>query len=403
WGRATNLNYGDPVEFFMIPAESGKDYESLFVGFVKPSDVHQALEFIGMKPGRAVDFRANHWWPKGERVLMTAEWDQPANKEAGTAAMAQKVRVEELIIDVRTRQPLPKTGLVFTGSYRIKPEEPGRKEMYAADAVDPRSIASDFNEATSVLDVPRLAIKGEVYGSLKLNPAYRFSPEQAVQIVLEPEYKDGRTRVRDLTLRVSMPAGQETAGIRAAKFVLADEKGKPASTGTTLIHLLAALNKIAEAGQDPFVTVDVDGAMTLGQVRELFKLLMAMDTENGIRIEAPPSGQLFCRAFFPKDEWRDRNKRLGRPWELHAGLLNGAVLATLILPADEIDDNGGLGDLKFEVKTGEDVARILAEKSDRWSQMVYVFAPPEMTYESLLSLVRQGMKTHPTIYVFPPN
>ncbi|HEX2973894.1 MAG TPA: YdjY domain-containing protein [Tepidisphaeraceae bacterium] len=403
WGRATSLTYGDPVEFFLIPADSGKDYEALFVGFVKPSDVHRALEFIGMKAGRSVDFRANHWWPKGERVLMSAEWNQPASKDAPGPSKMQRVRVEELVIDVQTRQPLPQTGLVFTGSYRIQSEVPDRKDLYAADAVDPRSIASDFNEATSVLDVPRLAIKGEVYGTQKLNPAYRFSAGQSVQLVMEPEYKDGRSRVRDLRLQVSIPAGNAAAGIRAARFTLTDEKGKLVGDGNTLVHLLAAFSKITEAGQDPFVTVDADGALALGQVREFYKLLMAMDTENGIRVEAPPEGQLFYRAFFPKPEWRDRSKRLGRPWELHATSQNGVPAATLILPADEIDDNGGLGDLKFEVKTGEDVARILAEKSDRWSQMVYVFAPSDMTYASLLSLVRPGMKTHPTLYVFPPN
>jgi len=46
---------------------------------------------------------------------------------------------------------------------------------------------------------------------------------------------------------------------------------------------------------------------------------------------------------------------------------------------------------------------VLVEKSDRWSQVVYVFASPSMTYGQLMSFVRPGMKTHPTVYAFLPT
>src|SRR5687767_5366772 len=31
WGKATGLSPDDPAEFFLIPPDSGKDYEALFV------------------------------------------------------------------------------------------------------------------------------------------------------------------------------------------------------------------------------------------------------------------------------------------------------------------------------------------------------------------------------------
>jgi hypothetical protein len=120
-------------------------------------------------------------------------------------------------------------------------------------------------------------------------------------------------------------------------------------------------------------------------------------------VEAPVAGQFYYRAFLPRAEWRDREKRLGRPWELHISEKGGEgkkVAGQLILPADRIDDNGGQGDLKFEVKSAEEMARTLAEKSDKFSQTVYVFAPEGMRYGDLLGFVREGMKTHDTMYVF---
>jgi len=403
WAKATSVGYGDPIEFFLIPPDSGKDYEAMFVAFVRPSDVHRAMEFVGMKGGRAVDPSLNQYWPKGERVCMTVEWEQPPAAGQTSKPAPQRARIEELLVNVQTQKAFPPTGLVFTGSYWIKAQEQGKKDRYAADVFDPRSIASNHNCPPTVFDVPRQAVKGEVYGLQKLNPDYRFVPDQPVRVLLEPEHKDGRLRLRDLSLIVSIPAGKDDAGLASARFVLADPQGRQLNEAHSLVYTLAAFNKIIEARQDPFVTVCVDDRMTLATVRELYKLLMSIDCEDGIRVEPPPRGHLYYRAFFPNEEWRDRATRLGRPWELHVQQKNGAWMTTLILPADDIDNNRGMGDLTFNVKTPAELAKVLVEKSDRWSQTVYVFAPPHMAYGSLMSLLRPAMKTHPTMYVFPPK
>jgi hypothetical protein len=390
YGRATALGAGDAVEFFIIPADSGKDYESLAVAYVKPSEVARALEFIGMKPGRPVNYNANQYWPKGERVLMTVEWTNPEEQRRGQPT-SHRARAEELIIDTRTKKSLPPAGLVFTGSFMLKPEE-GGKEMFAADVSDSRSIASDYNERSTVLDVPYQWPQGQIYGSLKPNPAHQFTPGQAIQIVLEPEHKDGKTRIRDLTLKV----------VQKDRFTLLDQSNKPISEEIDLVHLLAEFGKLTEAGQDPFVTIDIAGNLTLQQLHEFFSLIQTLDRDTGIRVEAPPPGQLYYRAFFPEEQWRDRTKRLGRPWELHAkvGNANGALTGTLILPADDIDNNGGKGDLKFVVNSSEELAKTLKDKSDRWSQTVYIFATPDLKYGTLLDFIRPSMKTHPGVYIF---
>lgn len=393
-GRATGISEHDPVEFFAIPMDSGKDYESMSVVFARPSDVHAALEFIGMKPGRPVNYAKAHFWPKGERVTMTFEWDEPGEKDG--EAKARQVAAEELIVDRRHRpaKPLPKLGLVFVGSYMIAPED-GSKPIYGADVSDSKSIASDFNDPSTVLDVPHQWVKGQVYGALKPNPAYRFAAGQAVTLTIRPEKREG-ARVVDLVLEVG-PGAEK--GLAKAKFVLTDAQGKAVTEQATLVHALAHFEKLAAEKRDPFVTVKANEKLTLGEVKELFNLIKQMDSSGGIRVEAPPVGQLFYRAFFPEEEWRDRDKRLGRPWELHLKK-EGKLKGELILPADAIDDNQGRGDLKFAVGTAEEVAKVLAEKSDRWSRTVYIFADGGVGYGELLGFIGPAMKTHETVYVF---
>ena len=186
------------------------------------------------------------------------------------------------------------------------------------------------------------------------------------------------------------------------KYVLTDSAGKQVGKDDSLLGMLASFGEMAEAGQDPFVTLAVDDSGSLSSVQQVYAMLMKLDNEDGIRIDAPPEGHLFYKAFFPKDEWRDRKNRLGRPWELHLVEKDHKTAGTLILPADEIENNDGRGDLKWTVGSAEETAKTLAEKSNRFSQVVYVFAPGTMSYGELMSFIRPAMKTH-QMYVFLPK
>lgn len=398
WGRSTHLSTTDPAEFFVIPGDSGKDYEAVAVAYVKASDVRSALEFIGMKPGRTTNFGANVFWPKGERVIAWFEWNQPSEKPDGKPE-PKRARAEDILFDIKTNRPFPQTGFIFTGSTFLKSEDDD-KQIFAADALDARSVIADYNERSSILDVPRQAPQGAVYGSIKLNPAHRFGPEKPLQITLEPEHKDAKLRVRDLSLDITIPPG---TAFQNGGYVLKDAQGNALTAQPTFINALAEFGKLVDAGIDPYVTLSLDGNMTLAAARNLSLFLATIDSEKGIRIEAPRPGQLYYRNFTPLEDWRAREKRLGRPWELHVSEKDGHVSGTLILPADQIDNNQGVGDLKFPVGSPEDVAKVLQEKSDKWAHSVYIFAPPDMTVGPLLKFITPGMKIRPAMYIFLPE
>ena len=126
----TGVEKGKPIEFWLIGDTSGHGYESLAMAFAKPSAVHRALEFIGLKPGRPVNANAMQFWSKGERVFVSltrAAGDPPE----------KAVRMESLLHDTRTGKPLAETGFAFTGSVQVPPEKARDVNRYGADLFEP--------------------------------------------------------------------------------------------------------------------------------------------------------------------------------------------------------------------------------------------------------------------------
>ena len=101
--EATGLEADTVIEFLLIDQTCGRGYESLLWSFAKPSDVHRALEFIGMRPGTPFHPEALQFWPKGERVVATV-----VPSEERTDAMP--MRLEKLIFDKETGTTLEETG-----------------------------------------------------------------------------------------------------------------------------------------------------------------------------------------------------------------------------------------------------------------------------------------------------
>ncbi|MEE8450383.1 MAG: YdjY domain-containing protein, partial [Thermoguttaceae bacterium] len=319
--EATGLAPDSIVEFLLIGSNSGKGYESLLWSFAKPSDVHKALVFIGMKPGKPLDPARLRFWPKGERVLLNVA----ARDEKDDAS--PPVRLECLVMDRNLGESLPEDGFVFTGSFLMNGREPDSGRVYAADVVEPKSVASLYNDPIAVLDVPRRARKSDIYGSLVIGPEYGFAKNELLTIRLEPEYKDGRQRVMDLVLEVRRPA--ETA--MSVEFLLKDGTGKAIVERPELPLVLGKMDALITEGHDPYVSVRFDAALRLAEVRKVCRIIGLIDTDSGIRVEPPETGQLYYEALVPDPQWLDRENRIDQPWELHLVCDESNVTGTLIL------------------------------------------------------------------------
>lgn len=143
-----------------------KEYESLIVLYSKPSVIHTALLMIGLVPGcnnpelgtrnnsnsagsdkeedlgpctiiKTVkrgkeSFKVYQWIPKGDKVIISALW---TDKKTGKK---NKRRIEELIINTKTKKPFKNIEWVFNGSeftdeFDYETNKLTGKKIYSAD------------------------------------------------------------------------------------------------------------------------------------------------------------------------------------------------------------------------------------------------------------------------------
>ena len=379
FGCTTGIGGPDPVEFFVTPGNSGKDYESLAITFAKPSDVHKGLEFIGLKPGRPVNAETNHYWPRGPRVSMSIETG------------GQTVRVEEMVIETERKTPLPQTGFHFTGSYTYRDEQ--GVSHYAADATDSKTIAPNYNDPTAVLDLPRRASQSEVYGFQTLNPKFTLTIGQLARGVLRPSAGDEAAATRDLSIAVKPGTPSPTYAVVENSTVLAE----PAS----LPELVTALAEQAKSRADLFTSVSVDPRLLVTDVRKTFAVLQAIEQDRGVKLDPPPAGQLFQRAFFPDEQWRRREDRLGEPWELFLARRDGKIVARLERQMDVYEPEQKTILQRYDIADPKQFAAVVTENATQWSKAIFVYPPADLTCEELMTWATPVIAAYPRLFVFP--
>lgn len=400
----TDVKKNDILEFLLIANPSGHGYESLAVSEARPSDVKKALEFIGMKPGHGVDPEKLRFWPKGERVIVSVLLK---SAPAGT----RPIRAERLVMNERKNTPFSESGFVFTGSTMIDDLQNPGTQAFAADAREPNSIIANYNELESILDVPRQAPQNDVYRSQTANPDMMLPTNSPVTFVLEPEYKDGKQRVRNLALTVA-PSSDGSAGLDNTLFTLtdlADNKALHESTGLNAI--LKTFTTLIEQGHDPFVTVQLADSLALGTAHDVCKLLSSIETDTGIRVDPPPNNHLYYRAFVPNERLRERKDRVAQPWELHLSEQDGKLSGKLVAIDQTWHEDRLQPDLTVKetpVANAEELTARLAEDAEALKKagkeprlnIILVFAPPAMTHARLMGFVGPALKTHPIVHVY---
>ena len=399
--EASGLRSDYNCEFLMVAEKSGHAYESLLVSFAAPSDIHDALVFCGLKPGRPVDGNRFCLWPRGERAIVNVEWENGKRYSA---------RGESLLVNRDLGGPLPKDGFVFAGSVmRTPPGNPTGEKVYAADSFEPCSIVSFYNDAETVMDVPRMAGQGKVYAVQFPNPEYPFRTGQLVRVTFEPEHKDGRTRVADLTLRVGpRESGKPVAGLPDVAASLIGPAGTNLMAGARLQDTLPVFQGLAEQGRDAFVRVEFDGDLPLPVVHDIAVFLEAVDTEKGIRVEPPPAGHPFYRAFIPTESLRDRASRGIQPWELRLTEKDGKLGGTMTLIEDKLNKDTyewSTETRHFDAATPDAIRTTLNMKQPETEllvgpQFLFIFAPKKTLYKELLPFVSASLETRPYIHVY---
>jgi hypothetical protein len=387
----TALKATDPVEFPLVTRESGKDYEALAVSQASALDIHESLRFIGLEPGRGVDPSQLRFWPKGDRVKMVFH---SADTQSPTGSIFH-LPFEHLIQDTRSGKTLPETGLVFTGSEWVSAGDPPTGRVYAADAYGPGSIASIYNEGYSVLDVPRTAPKQEVYTFQIPNPDHVLPTNHLVEITLEPFYRDTLPHRFDLSLLVA-PDGTNLA------YTLLDSQEHALNTNRSRNGMLAALSRYSTTDRDAFVTLTPDEALPLHDVQPLAHLLDSLDNERGIRVEPPPPGHPYFRAFLPNEKFRKREDRFDKVAELHLGTREGVTTGELILVESEWkgDDSAPVfHETRIPIPAPAALEPALKTREEAPSVLL-IFAPAKLRYGTLRDFCAPAIRRKMILYVF---
>jgi len=390
--RATAVDETDPIEFFLIPASSGKDYEALATIEAKPSDVHAALLAVGLVPGHPTRLTHRQLWPRGERVTMTFTWEQSGQTLSASAG--------QLIIDTRTTKPPADDSLVFTGSYVLPAGSDRPHELFAADVSDSQSIASTYNDPTTVLDVPRRAQQSDVYGMQIRNPAYKWSPGQSLTITLSAADPTQVPVPLDCTMRISKNADD------GATFQLIHSSGESIAG---LHECLKTLRDLETSGREVFVHIQVDPEMQLGDVRSACAALLALEDSENLRLEPPPEGSLIYDAFFPEEAWRDRSRRLSPAREVFLQRVDSGIVLD---PADQhwMPDENGPAKIPASATpptnrgflSASDLKVELSRRDTDKPLPLLVYAPADMRYQQLTDVLAGPIKSGRIIYIFLP-
>ncbi len=393
WAESISNETKNPLEFLMITPGSGKNYEATSTSFASAYDTHCALEFIGLRAGHGVSQEALQFWPKGDRVKVTV------HIPASSTNQACSVDAEKLVLNTRSGQPLPESGFVFIGSSRIPDPAVPTNILYAADAFSPGTIISLYNENSAVLDVPRRAAQSEVYSTQFPNPACPLPQGALIEFLLEPYYRDTLCHLTDYTLKILPGTATNT------DYALIDAKGNTLNKNRSLNGILATLEALSNPEQELFVTICPNDGIQIGTLPRLAQLLVALDTEKGIRIEAPPKGHPYYKAFAPNPAHRRREGRPVLTSELHLypTTANSATGEVIFLESTWQGDNAPLGfkETRIPLATPADLTTTLASHPNA-PAIIMIFATNTLSYGTLRTYTEPLLKRAMILYVFLP-
>ena len=178
--KLANLDKICPLEVIACwPAPKGKKaHETIVTIEAKPSEVHKALESLGLKAGMPVQGEGD---PKGPAVKVYFL----VNDSTG---LPRKVTMDRAMVDMNNGKPFPKNiEWRFTGSVMTQPDPAKGDKIYGADYSG--TLMAIFPVTAETVLQTELGIKNE--GIMKLEVNNKVMPKEgtAVKLVIDASGK----------------------------------------------------------------------------------------------------------------------------------------------------------------------------------------------------------------------
>jgi hypothetical protein len=154
-----------------------KAHETVVTIEAKPSEVHQALESVGLKPGKPA--KGEGASAEGPEVSVFIEVPAPGGGGAG-----KRLSIDKFLLDPKTKKPFPKNvKFKFTGSIMRQeaPDKPAKK--YAADLTG--TLVAIFPVTDETVLQSSLTMKEEKYLKLEVNTEALPKEGSPVKLVIE--------------------------------------------------------------------------------------------------------------------------------------------------------------------------------------------------------------------------
>jgi hypothetical protein len=156
-----------------------KAHETIVTIDVTPSDVHKALESVGMKPGKPV---------KGGEIPCTGPDVNVFIEYKSEGGATKRVSMDKALLDPKTNAPFPKSvKFRFTGSVMTKPDPTKSDEKYGADLTG--TLIAIYPVTDETVCQSTLTMKEEKYLKLEVNATALPKEGTPVKLILEPAAK----------------------------------------------------------------------------------------------------------------------------------------------------------------------------------------------------------------------
>ncbi len=152
-----------------------KAHETVVTIDVKPSAVHNALESLGLKPGKPVMGESKEA-PQGPEIKVFLE-------VPGADGQPKRLPIEKVLLDPKTNKPMPKVQWRFTGSALKQPNPDKDEKVYGADLTG--TLISIFPVTNETVFQTNLTMKEEKYVKLETNKKLLPKEGTAVKLILE--------------------------------------------------------------------------------------------------------------------------------------------------------------------------------------------------------------------------
>ena len=154
--------------------KQGKAHETVVITDVKPSDVHKALESLGLKPGKPA--KGEGAKAEGPEVRVYVEVPQPG----GTA---KRYTMDKVLLDPKTKKPMPKVAFKFTGSAMTQPDPNKPEKVYGADVTG--TLIALFPVTDETVIQTSLTMAEEKFLKLEVNTDVIPKEGSPVRVVIE--------------------------------------------------------------------------------------------------------------------------------------------------------------------------------------------------------------------------